>query len=245
MTASRSFKTDDIKLAIDQALANGAESIAAFDADGTLWNMDMGEYFFEYQIKNNLLPNLPKDPWNYYWEMQKEDPPKAYLWLAQINQGHSEKVVQRWAQRAFDEIPSVPVFSPMQEIIQYLQKRGVKIYIVTASIKWAVQPGAKFLDIPSENVIGVTTQVKNGIITASAEGVVTWRDGKVTGLLDSTHGKFPFFSAGNTLGDLALLESATHLRLANCAAPKDHHNFNTEQKLLQLAAERGWLNLTY
>ena len=48
---------------IDRALDSGAHPIAAFDADGTLWDMDMGEHFFQHQISKKLLPDLPADPW--------------------------------------------------------------------------------------------------------------------------------------------------------------------------------------
>lgn len=95
----------------------------------------------------------------------------------------------------------------------------MEVYVVTASIKWAVEPGALFLGIPADNVIGVNTKVHNGVITDQIDGVVTWHEGKVDGLLKKTN-KAPFFAAGNTIGDLALLELATHIRLANCAAPK-------------------------
>ncbi|OFZ16476.1 MAG: hypothetical protein A2Z20_09935 [Bdellovibrionales bacterium RBG_16_40_8] len=233
-------KLEEIKVSIDNSLAEKAAPIAAFDADGTLWNMDLGEHFFEYQIRNKLLPNLPKNPWNTYWEMQKESPPKAYLWLAQINSGQTESNVRKWAQMAFAEINPVPVFSLIHEIIKHLQKRSVKIYVITASIKWAVEPGAKFLGIEQDNVIGIKTQVQKGIITDQLDGSITWRDGKVAGLLNATSGKHPFFAAGNTMGDFALLESATHLQFVNCAATKDHHNYETEQKLLSQAKERGW-----
>ena len=56
---------DRINTALDYALAKDAEPVAAFDADGTLWDTDLGEAFFHYQIDNKLV-SLPSEPWSHY-----------------------------------------------------------------------------------------------------------------------------------------------------------------------------------
>ena len=59
-------------------------AIAAFDADGTLWDTDLGEGLFQYQIDHKLVA-LPEDPWGHYnWMKANVGNPQAYLWLAQI-----------------------------------------------------------------------------------------------------------------------------------------------------------------
>lgn len=238
-------KIDELKRAIDAALHTGATPIAAFDADGTLWDMDLGEHFFDYQVRMKLLANLPLDPWAYYRSEHKKNPAQAFLWLAQINKGLPESEIRRWAKSALNELPHVPIFESAREIINYLNSLKVKVYVVTASIKWAVEPGAALFGIPPENVIGVTTKVENGIISDQQAGAVTWREGKVQELLSATGQRSPFFTAGNTMSDLALLESATHLRLANCAAPPEHTNYATEQKLLAHARKQNWFIFDY
>ena len=63
---------------------------AAFDADGTLWDNDLGEQFFQYQIDHAELPSLQGlDPWEHYNNEKQKHPQMAYLWLAQISQGQS------------------------------------------------------------------------------------------------------------------------------------------------------------
>ena len=238
-------KITKIKKSIDRALKDGATPIAAFDADGTLWNMDMGEHFFDYQVRNRLLPGLPDDPWAHYRKLHKEHAPTAFLWLAQINEGQTLKQVQQWSQKAFQEINPVPTFPGVVEILRHLQKSDVAVYVVTASITWSVEPGAEFLGIPRENVIGVQTKVHKGLICGEQDGVVTWREGKVTGLLNVTERRLPFFAAGNTLGDLPLLDSASHIRLANHAAPPGNVNFETESRLVEIAKTRGWFFHAY
>jgi len=233
-------KIHQLKNAIDQALAAGASPVAAFDADGTLWDTDLGEAFFKYQIQKRLLPTLSDQSWSEYKLMHDLDAQKSFLWLAQINAGREVSEVRRWAEAAVESFSPLPIFNHMQEIIQFLHQRNVNVYIVTASIKWAVEPGAKHFGIPAENVLGVKTAVKNGVITDEQDGVITWHEGKVTALLEATKDIAPMFSAGNTVGDLALLKAATHARLVNVAAPKDDRNYESEQKLLKIAHQHGW-----
>lgn len=235
------LKTDILK-----ALENGATPIAAFDADGTLWSCDMGENFLHYKAQKKLLPNLPKDPWAHYENMKTENLEKAYLWLAQILDGTEIGQVRQWAQEAFDQMldqlgnsPS-PVFPIVKELIEFLKSNNVKIYIVTASIRWAVEPGAKYLGVSHEDVIGITTKIVDGKVTAEQDGPLTYKEGKPKGLFLKTENKNPFFAAGNTEGDLALLKSASHIRLVNVSAKPDEENYKTERFMVNVAKENHW-----
>lgn len=227
---------------LDQVLADSAKTpIAAFDADGTLWDTDLGEQFFKWQIKNKVLKNLPADPWRHYRDWKESgDPRPAYLWLAQINQGHSLKEVRSWASQCVQDHAPVPIFEEQKKLISILQSRNIPIYVVTASVKWAVEPGAELLGIPRENVIGIATKEKSGVISNEQEGDITYREGKATALINKTGAK-PFLSSGNTLGDIALLDIATHIKLCVSAAKKDHELWPAEEKLRQEAKTRGWI----
>ena len=216
--------------------------VAAFDADGTLWDTDLGENFFQYQIEHNEL-NLPADPWNHYLDLKKinDDPRPAYLWLAQINHHQTIDQVKSWATDAFAAIQPNPIFAEQHKLIQLLRANDVSVYIVTASIKWAVEPGARALGLTDDCVIGVETQIVNGLVTDKPVYPVTYRAGKVEALLKKTNQQQPFLSSGNTMGDFELLEAATHLRLAVSAASRDDRLFRTESELLQKAADLNWL----
>lgn len=216
--------------------------IAAFDADGTLWDTDLGENFFHYQIDQKHVP-LPPNPFEHYLEMKKinDDPRAAYVWLAQINQGKTLAQVRTWANEAFQTIRPNPIFSEQQRLIELLKNHGAQIYIVTASIKWAVEPGAIALGLTTDNVIGVETEVNSGIITDKPVLPITYRTGKIEALLMHTKNVHPFFASGNTMGDFELLENATHLRLAVSAASRDDRLFKTENELAAAAKARNWL----
>lgn len=228
-----------IKAATAAAKKEQSQPIAAFDADGTLWDTDLGEAFFDYQIDNKLVP-LPEDPWQHYLDLKAIDKPKAYLWLAQICKGQPLEVIQSWAKESVKTLQP-PVFEAQKKLVEYFLGEGVKVYIITASIKWAVEPGAELVGLTSHDVIGIETAVKNGVVTDIQQGVITYREGKVKALEAKT-GKKPFFATGNSDGDQELLTSATHLSLAVSATRQDDKLFKQEARLLKLAQENGWLS---
>ncbi len=229
--------------AIEQATAADPHPVAAFDADGTLWDTDFGENYFHHKIDHKLVP-LPEDPWNYYVELKKKnsDPRTAYLWLAQILKGIPLETARKWAVDAKRAHAPTPYFPDQQKLIELLLSKGVHVYVVTASVKWAVEPGALELGIPLENVLGVETAVHAGHISDQAAGTMTYRQGKAEAIARATGGKKPFLAAGNTTGDLELLESATHVRLAVSAAARDDRLFKAEDELAKIAKDRGWLS---
>jgi phosphoserine phosphatase len=215
--------------------------IAAFDADGTLWDADAGETFFDYQIKRCGLKNLPADPWHHYESTKKVDPIKAYVFLAQINYGVPLTQVREWAQACYNEHPDWPVFESQRRLISLLRELDFEIYVVTASIKWAVEPLAARLGIDQDHVLGITTEIVDGNVGMETVFPVTWREGKAEGLLKATGGVRPILASGNTLGDIALIGTATHVPLALTTQVEPGGLFTEEEKLAQEADARGWL----
>ena len=232
-------KVDEI---VQNLKANSSHPlIAAFDADGTLWDTDLGENFFQYQIDHQCV-SLPSKPFNYYHELKKKsgDPREAYMWLAQINKDQTITEVRKWSQAAYDELVPFPLFSEQKQLIDLFLQHQVQIYIVTASVSWAVEPGAKALGIPIGNIVGVETLIKNNLVTTEPVLPITYRQGKADALLKRTNGVRPFFASGNTTGDTELLTSATHLRLAVSAASRDDQLFQTENELKTIADKNKW-----
>ena len=228
-------------MAYEMAKSRSDVLYAAFDADGTLWDTDLGENFFQWQIANSGL-KLPPNPWKHYRDWKNSgDPRPAYLWLAQINADQKIETVRDWAEQAVKDLGTIPIFSEQQKLIHWLQSKNVEIYIVTASVKWAVEPGAQRLGIPFDHVLGVATKIHAGLVTNDQDGLITYREGKLQSLLEKTKGQKPFLSCGNTMGDIALLEGATELALCVGAATKDSELFPAEEKLREAAATKPWL----
>ncbi len=229
-----------INSTLENVLTEQKTPIAAFDADGTLWDIDLGETFFHYLIDHKKV-RLPADPWTHYEELKKQSPTAAYLWLAQICEGQTLKNIHEWAKEALQGAHPVPVFGPQKQLVDLFISRGVQVYIITASVKWSVEPGAALFNLPPESVIGVETEIQNETVTNQQKGTITYRNGKVEALLSQTSGQKPFFACGNSEGDQELLGCATHMSLAVSASHRDDRLFRSEEKLMKLAESRGWL----
>jgi phosphoserine phosphatase len=221
----------------------GQPAIAAFDADGTLWDTDIGESFFDFEIRECGLPGLPPDPWARYRELKLINKPAAYAWLAQINAGQALRQVRDWASEAVERrVEGLPIFASQARLIERFQALDIEVYVVTASVKWAVEPAALKLGIPFDRVLGITTRVSaDGIIGLEPVSPITWRAGKAEGLLQATGGRRPIFAAGNTYGDIALLQSATDARLAVATQDEANELHDEESKLWAFAQENGWM----
>ncbi len=226
---------------INSVVKDISNPVAAFDADGTLWATDAGDIFYQYLIDQKCI-DLPEEPWPFYLNKKASNPKSAYLWLAQIFKGVEIDQVRKWAQEAFDASQPTPIFEEQKEIINVLHNLNVSVYIVTASVKWAVEPYSKLYNIPSENVIGVETKVKNNKVTDIQNGPITYREGKVDGL-KSKETSLPFFIAGNTFGDLDLLKSSTHIRMTLQSAKPSEEIYKSELELFEYANKNGWFSL--
>lgn len=224
---------------------NGSPHYAAFDADGTLWNIDAGECFFQYQIDHSNLKNLPADPWKHYHEWKERDPATAYLWLAQINRGHTLSQVRYWAQQCLKSHPHWPIFTAQKNLIHWLKNKGIRVFVVTASIKWAVEPFAELLGLHYDDVIGVETKVENGVVTDKQNGFITWKGGKSQALLERTQGIAPLLCSGNTMGDASLIGCSQLIKLAVSSALQGEELFETELSLQKLARENNWLSHSF
>lgn len=221
---------------------------AAFDADGTLWDTDIGENFFQYQIDHCDLPDLKGiDPWAHYLKMKKKHPPDAYLWLAQINRGQKISTVRQWADKAVEKFP-LAVFSSQKTLISELLKRDIKISVVSASVEWAVAAAVQHVGLKSEAALAVKTKIATGLVTDQQDGPVTWREGKSEALLLRTRGVAPLLSSGNTSGDLHLLQLAQAVSLAvqTQANNSEHKALHEDEQTLRAAAlKNGWFTHSF
>lgn len=242
---------DKIKKNIaEEVEKHGAENIcAAFDADGTLWDIDVGEIVFDHQI-NNWDLELPKDPWSHYKNLKKENPQSAYLWLAQILKGKNISEVLEKNKESYIEWEKtngkLPIYVAQRELIQFLQSLKIEVFVVTASVRWSVFYGASLLNIPSKNVVGVQTHIdEDGIVTTEQKGFITYREGKAKAIEAVKTGKKLILSSGNTMGDFELLSASKNLSIAVSSANQDESLFQTEQELKTEAKNREWLHHSF
>jgi phosphoserine phosphatase len=237
-----SQKLEDFKQKVDKP-------VAAFDADGTLWDIDVGEIVFDHQI-NHWDLDLPSDPWKHYLDLKAQNPRSGYLWLAQILAGKSlEEVLEKnkeaylaWEQ---ENNKKLPIYPQQQELISFLKENGVEVFVVTASVAWSVVYGASLYDIPQENVIGVKTKIIDGLVSTEQDGEITYREGKAKAILNRVKPEQLFLCAGNTMGDFELLKASKVISLAVASADNSEELFSTEQELKQNAINNSWYHHSF
>lgn len=227
--------------------ADSPHPYIALDADGTLWSGDAGENFFAYQIKTKQM-RLPERPFEHYQNLKKQGPAMAYLWLAQICAGLKLSEVEQAAYEAFtaaNQSGEIQPFKSVYKLIEQAFKLNIDVFVVTASVGWAVEPGAVALGIPKQNVLGVRTQIKDGVITTKQDGPITWRAGKVEALYLRNDGVRPLFACGNSDGDIDLLKFSSGLSLAVNMQTENEKLNRAEAELAKLAIDHGWLTHKY
>lgn len=227
---------------IERHRSTPGRKLALFDADGTLWWGDVGEAFFRHQIATGTIPHAPKEkPWEFYLnESVRGDAAKAYGWLAQWNAGVSADRLYGLAEEFFAKNWEQHVFSAIKELVDNLHGAGFECWVVSGSIHWVVARGASRFGIPKERVIGSAVTVENGVLTSTIDGVVPYRAGK-TVMIESRIKGQPLLAAGNTYWDKELVCTTKELGLAIHSEHEGEPNYESEQKLQQLAKERNWL----
>lgn len=231
----------DIEASLQRRVKQNTPLFAAFDADGTLWDTDGGENFFQYQVENQVC-DLPNNPMNYYKELKKlnADPRTAYMWLAQICSGYPIQVVRAWADQALSRYSSVPIFRGSFELIDLLHKYHVNIFVITASTTWAIEPMAALLKIPRKNVLGFETEIADSIVTLNPIFRSPYKEGKATAFLAASKGAKPFLCAGNTLGDLELINLSEEFRIVIHGANPQSELGQKELELVTHAQKKNW-----
>lgn len=174
--------------------------------------------------------------------LKKKHPPDAYLWLAQICSGFSLTQVRLWAQKAVELRPP-EVFEAQKNLVAELVKRNVQVFVVSASVHWAVEAALSAVGLPLRSAMGVKTKVVGGSITKTQDGPITWRAGKAEALMLATKGIQPIFCSGNSSGDVQLLQCSVGEALAvqTQSRTSQHQSlYSDEQSLLAIAQEQGW-----
>ena len=114
--------------ALDKGLASlepGVRAVAAFDADGTLWNGDFGEAFLRWLIAGRKLLNIDyeQDLFAAYEEMVDEDRNKAYIHAVAMMAGLKVDDITTWSSWLASAWPN---YRPaMNRLIALFQEAGV------------------------------------------------------------------------------------------------------------------------
>lgn len=195
--------------------AASAGTLAAFDADGTLWSRDVGEAFLRHAGETGLLRAWPKGDavWKEYeHRLSGGDLVHAFEMCATAFEGVPQAEVEAAARAFVDPQWNAYVFPPMRQLVEALHRAEAEVWVVSASPSWVVVPGAALLGIPAERVIATRAAVEGGVVQPRLAEAMPAFDRKAEAIVAAA-GRAPHFAAGNSEYDFALLESARVLAL--------------------------------
>jgi phosphoglycolate phosphatase-like HAD superfamily hydrolase len=259
------------------------QRIAVFDNDGTLWAEQplYFQFLFAMDRVRELAPQHPE--WKDAEPFRSVLAGDVKAALASGNEGLLKIVaashagltadafadsVRAWLGRAVHPTTKRPytqmVYQPMLELLDYLRANGFKTYIVSGGGVDFMRVFAEGVyGIPPEQVVGSTGDAKfelrDGVPTIVKEAELVLLDdkeGKPVGIHRHI-GRRPLFAAGNSDGDLQMLQYTTIARGKSDTRPSFgllvHHtdaerewaydresHIGTLDKALDEAAERGW-----
>ena len=260
-----------------------AERIATFDNDGTLW-AEQPAYFqliFAIDRVKALAPQHAE--WNDQEPFKsvldgdiKSLAAQGEKALAQIvavthagmTTDEFNAVVKEWLATArhpkTHKLYTQMVYQPMLELLEYLRANGFKTFIVSGGgVEFMRAFADKTYGIPTEQVVGssgvVTFEMKGGQPVLIKQPKIEFIDdgpGKPVGI-NRFIGRQPIFAAGNSDGDLQMLQYTTIPRGRNDTSPRFglivHHtdaqrewaydrdsHIGKLDKALDEAPQRGW-----
>jgi phosphoserine phosphatase len=269
-----SWNAGPIKQALIDFGERAEDKLAVFDQDGTLW-VEQPIYTQVAFTVDRVKALAPKHP---EWKTQApfkailENDTRALLAagergvlqvLAATHSGMTtdefSSLVGKWLASArhprFKRPYTELVYQPMLELITYLQDKGFRVYIVSGGgVEFMRVYCQRVYGIPPENVIGSSGKLQ---FQERADGPVLMRlpevdfiddkEGKPVGI-EKVTGRRPVFAAGNSDGDLQMLEWSTRLGiLVHHTDAKREFAYDRASHVgrldvaLSRAAERGWL----
>lgn len=255
------------------------QRVAVFDNDGTLWS-EQPIYFQLAFVLERIRALAPKHP---EWKTEEPfksalaGDAKAALsggmrsigaLMAATHAGMTtqefEATVKSWAANSrhpkTGRLYTEMVYQPMIELLSYLRQNGFETYIVSGGGVEFMRPWAeKIYGIPPANVVGSSGKtryrLRNGvpeIVKLPAIDFIDDGPGKPVGIQHAI-GRRPVFAAGNSDGDLQMLQWTTMapgprigLMVHHTDAEREwaydrKSSIGTLDKALDEAPTRGWL----
>ena len=243
-----------------------AERIAAFDNDGTLW-CEKPMYVQADFIFRRFMEMVREDPGRAHEQPYKAVVEGDKEWLADVY-AHVPELVKGVTEAfggitadAFDSAAreffasathptlSVPyvqtTYRPMVELVRLLEANEFKVYICSGGGRDFVRAVAEEIyGLPRDQVIGsaTTLEYRDGDLyrTAGVEQPIDDGPGKPVHIWTRT-GRKPLLAAGNSDGDIAMLETAQFgLLLHHDDGDREFAYDEGAESALAAAAARGW-----
>jgi HAD superfamily hydrolase (TIGR01490 family) len=143
--------------------------VAAFDCDGTLWSGDVGERFFDWELRTEkLLPKSIDDGMRTRYASYKRgevDETTMCGEMVTMHRGIPETKLMDIATRFFDQFFIDLIFPEMRELVRRLHENGCEIWAVSSSNEWVIRAGMRHFGIPDNRILATKVEINNGVAT--------------------------------------------------------------------------------
>ena len=212
-----------------EAVLHLQPQLAVFDCDGTLWDGDAGEGFFDWELGRGVLPDkIARWARTRYtdYKVGKISEDDMCGEMVTMHSGLAESEMQAVAKQYFDENFVSQIFPEMQELVSRLQRSGCDVWAVSSTNEWVIRAAMKHFGI-DRKILAASVQIDNGLITDRLIRVPSG-EGKPRAIRDVI-GKVPDVAFGNSRWDAAMLAIARH-----------GFAVNPNPDLERMAREHGW-----
>lgn len=210
--------------------------LALFDLDETLVNGDCSSLWSAYMVAQGWVANtdvfLQRDAeLMQQYAIGEMDMTEYMNWTLKPLQGRSEREVVLMVKQFIDEVIMPKIYVQARQCLAEHQARGDRTIIISASGEHLVAPIAHSLGVNEVLAIGV--ELDNGIFTGFTQGVLTYREGKVSRLMT-------LINQDETLLQDACFYSDSHNDLPLLTQVGNPCVINPDAVLRQYARRAGW-----
>ncbi|MBS3903335.1 MAG: haloacid dehalogenase-like hydrolase [Anaplasmataceae bacterium] len=232
------------------------DSFAVFDFDNSCVVNDIQEAVLAYCIRHQLLKDKTlvqeydleeyhkKVLLHYYSLLDQQQTEAAYVYAIEIMAGFTKEEIFKITKEAIIEEGSeigkqdllgieigkgIKLREQVIELLNELQKRGVDIWVVTASFGEVVKNALSHFNIKAQ-CVGMRLEEQNGVYLKNVLKPYSTLEGKVTCIQKYINPTTPpLIGVGDSVNDLAMLEYANYKAVVNRG-----------NKLTDIAREKGW-----
>jgi len=185
--------------------------VAAFDCDGTLWSGDAGITFFEWEIKNGVVPaevgQVMRARYAEYkaGKVSEEDMCGE---MVTMHKGIADAVMMQVAADFMTRFFPSFIFPEMRELVRRLQENGCQVWAVSSSNEWVIRVGVREFGIAENRILAAQAELEDGIVTDRLMRIPSG-PGKVQALREVA-GQDADAAFGNSRWDTEMLASARH-----------------------------------
>jgi phosphoserine phosphatase len=209
---------------------------AAFDCDGTLWSGDVGERFFDWELRESyVFPDRGnREALSRFWRERhaayrrgEVDETTMCGEMVTMHEGVSSERMMDAATRFFDEFFVEQIFPEMRELARRLQENGCEIWAVSSSNEWLIRAAMRHFGISENRVLAAKVEIVAGLATNHLIRVPSG-PGKPEALREVVKKEIDA-AFGNSRWDAEMLAMAKHAFAVN-----------PNPDLEAVARERGW-----